>query len=433
LGLAGCTDGGTQPRDGSTGRRTDGGDGADNGNPTDAGPVGNTDGPADAATDTSALEAVVQGTGHGYDTPMAPATWRSLGNPLSETCRPYARTVDFTSGRKNCVRGMQAWTTAAFDREQHIYIRGGGHHAYEGNEIYRFSLATGEWKRMNESGKAVVDETAEEDFYPAYKTIYDNGTPASAHHYAHLIWAQGRLVFGPARSFGRSATSMRDVWEWRPEDVGNGQEGYSLALDVDHESDGDSLSDATSNCSEYIPDSGDIYINSNPGLWHYDVDQREATKVGQFQNSSLGQADCLYDPDTRRWYGWKEGDLHTVKLDGKQFATEPEKYYDFLPSHISQRSGHELRNGKVFLWNGGLSVYVWDPSKLPEPDFMELENGDSTESPASCAGTPEQGQSNDVCDAGNFGKWWYIERLDVFVGLDEATEPVWVYRPPEME
>jgi hypothetical protein len=376
----------------------------------------------------SALTDVVRGTGEGYATPMKRGTWRSLGNPLSETCMPYARTVDFTSGSKNCVRGMQAWTTGAYDRQGNIYMRGGGHNSYEGNEIYRFSLATGEWKRMNDSGRAIVNP-AIDSFNPTYKTIYDNGTPASAHHYAHLIWAQGRLLLGPARGFGDKSPSIQDIWQWRPEDVGNGREGYSLAYDVT--ASGKRLSDATSNCSEYIPETGDVYINSNPGLWHYDVDQRKLTHVGQFRNSSLGQADCLYDPKTKRWYGWKNGDLHTAKLAGTSFASRPEKLYDYLPRKISQRSGMEMRNGKIFMWNGGKSVYVWDPSDLRAREFLELKNSDSAESPATCAGVSPAGKSNTVCDAGNFGKWWYIESLDVFVGLDEATEPVWVYRPPQ--
>ena len=377
----------------------------------------------------SALVDVVRGTGDRYSTPMTPGTWRSLGTPLSETCQPYADTVNFTSGHKNCVRGMQAWTTGAYDRKGNIYMRGGGHNAYEGNEIYRFSLATGEWTRMNDSGRAVVDPDYD-GYGKAYKPIYDNGTPGSAHHYAHLTWAQDRLVMGPMRGFGKSGMSIKDVWTWRPEDVGNGKEGYTLAYEVDFKPYGDSLSDATSNCSEYAPETSDVYINSNPGLWYYDVDQQEVTKVGNFRNSSLGQADCLYDPATKRWYGWKHRDLHTAKLDGARFASRPKKHRGFLPAKISPRSGMELRDGKIFMWNGERSVYVWDPSKLPEPDFLELRNVDSAESPETCGGRPEEGQTNTVCDAGNFGKWWYIESLDVFVGLDEATEPVWVYHPP---
>ena len=354
----------------------------------------------------TALEAVIDGTGHGYTSPMARGTWRSLGAPLSQTCRPYAEAARFTTRQRNCVRGMNAWNTAAFDQRNAIYMRGGGHFAYEGNEIYRFSLETGEWTRASDSGTAV--KRTGDDMPNTYLPIYADGTPGSAHHYGHLTWADGRLVMGPMLGFGDPPTGILGIWEWSP------QAGY-----VEAEVDLDPKRWSTiAICSAHDPRHDDVLI-SNKGLWRFDPSGDRLTRIGGYPHRQLSDSSCLFDAERGVFYDWKGPTLIAMNV-----ATGvSERHVDVLPRKLSNRAGMAKRGDRIFMWNGERSVYAWNPARLPEPDFIELRNAETDESPAGCAARS--------CSAGNYGKWWYIDRLDVFVGIDDATEPVWVYRPPE--
>mgnify|MGYP006275985007 FL=1 len=362
----------------------------------------------------AALAEVVQGLGQGYSEPMEPGTWRSLlnGGTLAETCTAYAQKADFTTSKRDCVLGMHAWNGAAFDRQGSIYMRGGGHWSYEGNEIYRFDLATGEWQRMNDSAKAVPKDPNGPE-RQNYEPLYDDGSPASAHHYAHMTSAKNRLVMGPAFGFGEQGTAILGVFTWTPDG------GYEQIADLSNIA----YPKVVSVCSQRDPETGDVLLSMN-GLRRIDPETGEVTGLGGFVNSKLGSADCLYDPETRQFFAWKGGDLHALDVDTGERA----RHRGFMPKKISIRSGHAMRDRTAFLWNGGQSVYAWDLTKVPEPSFIELRNADSAESPEGCG----LDNCRDVdWDRGNYGKWWYVESLDVFIGLGEAHEPLWVYRPPE--
>jgi hypothetical protein len=169
---------------------------------------------------------------------------------------------------------------------------------------------------------------------------------------------------------------------------------------------------------------------SSRGLRRYDPDTNELKYLGNWVNDNLQDSDCLYDPKTQTFYDWKRGWLYTATV-GQDTLLSTRRYRPFMAGmKISDRSGMALGpDRKIWMWNGERSVYVWDQSKIPETDFIELRNSQSTESPEGCGGLDcSRGYNN---DNGNYGKWWYIESLGVFIGLDEASEPLWVYRPPE--
>lgn len=404
--------GGSDSSDGSD--NTDGSDGSDGSD------SGNTVEPVEPAQGYDALAAVVNGTGQGYSTPQERGTWRKMGAPLSDTCLPYAEQADFATKRRNCAHGMHAWNTAAFDRKGNIYIRGGGHWSYEGNEFYRLSLQTGEWKRVSNSGKAVPtdpDGPERQD----YKPLYDDGTPASAHHYAHLTYAGGKVISGPHNGFGGPSGHVPYIWEFDPE-TGT----YDLTVEIDN---APNTFHFYSICSEYDPANGDVLISSR-GLRRYDPDKNELTYLGNWVNDNLQGSDCLYDPETKTFYDWKGGWLFTAKV-GQDKLLSTQRYRPYMEgTKISVRSGMALGpDRKIWMWNGERSVYVWDQSDISAKDFTEVRNEDSPESPEGCGGLDCSRSYNS--DNGNYGKWWYIESLGVFIGLDEASEPLWVYRPPE--
>lgn len=95
------------------------------------------------------------------------------------------------------VDGWGGW--AHYPDTQQIWLGGGGHSDYQGNEFYRLDLAadTLEYKRCN-------DPTPDEDLtrfvtHPEHGVIHTkwnaDGTPVAAHMYWSLQYLQGKLVF----------------------------------------------------------------------------------------------------------------------------------------------------------------------------------------------------------------------------------------------
>ena len=90
-----------------------------------------------------------------------------------------------------------AWNSAAFDKEKRIlYFWGGGHADYGGNEVYRFDLNIGKWKRLTNPSPLnhlfVMSDYNWRPDQPWRRLCWMpnvNKIPASAHSYDGLIFS----------------------------------------------------------------------------------------------------------------------------------------------------------------------------------------------------------------------------------------------------
>jgi hypothetical protein len=356
------------------------------------------------ATELTALEQIVHGTGQGYDASMPRGSWRSFPeSALHPFCRPTVEEFDL---RGTCRGVTDAWTSAAFSGRT-IYMRGGGHLFYEGNEIYSFDLATGELARETTPGNAIEREGRNE-----YEPIYDDGTPSSAHHYANLTYDQAHdvLMMGPLLGFSDPPTLVPGVWEWDPSQS-TGTKGYTRTIPgIEWRS--------VRTGSDYDPVTEKTIFLGDGRYRAYDAGPDEIVSTSEaFRLRQFGPV-IHFDPETRFIASWKGSDVLYTRYHEDGTWGESKDQRGFKPDNLSARAGSAARNGALYFWNGHRRVIAWRYQDLPDADFVELRNQDSPEAPSA------EGR-------GNYDKWWYVKPLDVFVGIADATEPVWVYRPPE--
>ena len=109
-----------------------------------------------------------------------------------------------------CSAVVNAWSGAAADTTNNLlYIWGGGHTDYNGNEVYALDLAQLKMKRLNDPSPA----SAVTDCTP----VYADGLPGSRHTYNGLSW---NPVENALYAFGGSVAKcgglQHDVWRFVP-------------------------------------------------------------------------------------------------------------------------------------------------------------------------------------------------------------------------
>ena len=362
------------------------------------------------------LSLIVNGIGCGYTEPMSSGVWRSFPD---SALKPLADATQKEFKLKGNAGGiLSAWTTGTFDGKDTIYVRGGGHLAYEGNEIYSFNLSAGTWKRETKPGRAIPRTDASgKAIRHKYKAVYDDGTPSSAHHYAHLSWdqANGVLIMGPLLGYSNPPIVVRGIWEWDPKKPDNTIKGYRLTVPGINWN-------AIRISSTYDPVTKRTLIVGNGiiRLYNAKTDKIDGQAIG-FPWKPGGTC-LMLDPETRL-VAIQQGPVGLCytrySVEGKfkkltKFGGATVR--DFMPKGVT--GAMASRKGSVYMWNGARSVHVWKQESLPKPDFTELKNGASPKAPASPGHI--------------YSTWWYLKKYDVFIGITaNYAEPVWVYKPPE--
>lgn len=113
--------------------------------------------------------------------------------------------VQAASAARNVV---EAWGCACASSSGDVYLWGGGHGDYSGNEVYRLRLnqATPIWNRLNDPSSPVTEDAS---YNP-------DGKPTSRHTYQSHWFANGKLVsLGGAYTYrgGTGDTSNVDVFD----------------------------------------------------------------------------------------------------------------------------------------------------------------------------------------------------------------------------
>lgn len=289
-----------------------------------------------------------------------------------------------------------AWCGAAYDtKRDQLFVFGGGHMDYGGNEVYLFDMARREWMR-------VTHPSAYDD---KFNTV--DGTPVSRHTYDGIEYLPGPdrmfVTGGSVYSHNGWATNTTwtfdsDFWRWTR------------------------LQNApikTHPASAYDPVTGLIYVASVTVLYSYDP-ARSLWRQASQHAAWIPNGTAAFDP-VRRYYVELMGHgLHYYDFSGASHGlaarrrapvagdTEVEKMLrpglDFDP-----------KRRVLFAWAGGRAVWSLDTGSFR---FTKHAN---TAGPA-----PRQ----EELSRGIYGRWRYVPRLDAFVGFNDHDGNVWLYRPP---
>ncbi|WP_156905180.1 hypothetical protein [Neptunomonas japonica] len=332
---------------------------------------------------------------------------------------------------------LQAWNSAAFDSARYnFYFMGGGHADYGGNEVYEFDLSLGKWSRLTDSSPldklyVLTDYNVRKKkpwrrlcWVPDFRTV-----PASAHNYDGLIYsAQTRTLFlyvmGAAN--GSCFEDIEDKFKNSPTILGNRATTFGWY--------------------EFNPD---LYKSRNgvPALtWRrvFNANELREKKIqqGYPATAQLSNGDIVFGSSFRtQKYAPKVADLSSLKPftsqadwgDGtKVFDKKRDIVWSLHSTALlafSSSTGKFLRkyktgfpngkslaianDGKLYSWNGTADVSVFDPDG--DKVWRTLPWG---------VNGPLKG------DHRVYGKWVYLEKEELFIGLSTHETGVWAYKHP---
>lgn len=134
--------------------------------------------------------------------------WTAIGtNALEDVAYDYGGSPP--SGFTTDITGMiHAWSGGVYDPTAHkLYVHGGGHESYDGNEWYAFDLANNQWERVN---NPTLEDPEFEDADALFET---DGTPFPIHTYDSLGVNPDT---GKLYRLGAGGSNVAKVWEFNP-------------------------------------------------------------------------------------------------------------------------------------------------------------------------------------------------------------------------
>jgi hypothetical protein len=132
--------------------------------------------------------------------------WCEIANTKLESVCPRPS----PGGVSGCSAVISAWSGAAADIDNNqLYIWGGGHDDYHGNEVYALDLSTLRMKRLNEPSPASAIVGCDDQ--------YADGLPSSRHTYDALAFLPGeKALFAFGGSKAKCGFLTNDTWTFSP-------------------------------------------------------------------------------------------------------------------------------------------------------------------------------------------------------------------------
>ncbi len=377
---------------------------------------------------------------------------------------------------------VNAWSSLAWDSKRgQLYLWGGGHANYIGNEMHVWSASTGAWS-LGSLPSRVENFVSAPD--PRTWLVVDGAAPQSAHTYDGNLYlpvndyflAFGDAVFNTGAGFQKLNAQGELVkagpWLWDPTKAdsnkvgGTTGSGYDPAVVggqmwVDRQgqwtgSDGAPTSLFTMNSTAYRTENGHdtVYVTKlgssggHPDLYRYTLgDVRNGgldnwEKVGISWNVASGESTAVLD------------NVNNLYVHTSVTANDPGRYelqiWDLdlagaenrdLGVHLVLGDGSELRlhvgagiaynnqDGTIWLWDGAERGTVWRTKAA-----FNADGSLATEWLAERFDSTTASQPNGSFFAGVFGKWHWASELGAFVAMDEYSAltgdaGVWLYKP----
>lgn len=314
---------------------------------------------------------------------------------------------------------ITAWCGGAWDEvKKQLFVTGGGHADYGGNEVYVWSAQTGAFSRINKPTGAIGNTGNLIDGLDAtIPTLFD-GQPRAAHTYGNLrvvngefwnfqgaVWYAG---FGAISAFKLVGTSwVRQTTRIFPECYGM------------------TVWDSTRQ-RFVIVSSG----NAIPVFWKPSDDTTGSIGIGTgYTNGSSGVYGD-YDP-LRDIILQFSTNVTCLKADGSADAvtitatgTAP-NWATYLPEGHSSGAGvvRDAANDRWLIWGGGTSIYVLTPPAVVQNPLTATWVWSKIDADASNTVTPTAPTAH-----GTFGRFWYSPSLKCCGVVNSVTQKMYVFR-----
>ena len=314
--------------------------------------------------------------------------WCEITNTKLESVCPRPS----PGGATGCSSVIVAWSGAAADVDNNqLYIWGGGHNDYHGNEVYALDLVALSMKRLNEPSpaSAVLDCSDQ----------YADGLPSSRHTYDALTFLPGeKALFAFGGSKATCGFLANDTWTfspanltWTPRKQGGPPSG-SPGVMADF--------DAASN-RVLLHDSGGAFWSFDPATNAY-LRLRDNITVDYHMTGRI-------DPKRQVFVMMGGGQLRAISI-------APGSSYDLMNWDNATTGCDVLRmapspgltydpaQDRLVGWAGGDDVYLFDADA-------------KACTKASFPGGP--GPKGPATNQGTFGRFRYFPKLGVFVVVSD--------------
>ncbi len=387
----------------------------------------------------------------------------------------------------------RAWSSFAWDSTRsNLYLWGGGHANYYGNEMYVWEGSSGAWTRGSLPTRIDGDQMT-----------VDNATPQSAHTYDNQLYLPKNdlfVTFGGAAYNSGAGFMVRDAagnpvpagpWMFDPLKAdankvggldgsgflpGTAGGGMWTNQQGNWTGGGDGPSHVGTN-SAYRSENGrdvvyvtaDAYASGWQALFRYELGDVRAGEPGVFQKIGVStaaptwQGAATIDSGHQLYIHTSAGagrqglglwDLSVLPSDGRGATVDctgdytpqatqclRDRYISLVdavagtPFAVNERQGlaYDEGTGNLYLWDSDEPGTVWETQAkyLPGGSIDPVWN--VTRRVSSTAATPF-GSGAGYSAGGVLGKWQYAPELGAFVALDNfdvvsQDAAVWLYKP----
>ncbi len=346
--------------------------------------------------------------------PSAPLTWAEVGsNTLSalDPANDPATNPNYPGsapwrGITGQVSIISAWCGALWDESRRrLWIWGGGHGDYAGNEMYAWDAIDATFRRLSNPTGAIGNTG---DLVSGSDSgVYFDGRPRSCHTYNNFAmrgvvpWFFGgstyQTGFGPNVAFSWSGGDfVRESTGTVP--VGFGGVAYDSLRDVFRLFQG-----GTHQPREFDPKTKTVSI---PGGW--------ADLTGTYASPHYNQA--------RDVFVVLENDIHVMSYTGD---SQKPPVLGEGPSFSWQHAGmaYDADNDRYLVWHGGASVYVLTPPPVGNNPKTSPWSWAKIDPAAGNTVTPTSAESN-----GTYGRFWYSPSLKCCGVVNATNQKMYVFR-----
>lgn len=352
---------------------------------------------------------------------MEEGEWRELPDTSVESVMPN-RNEHPHWGRQGPRAVTRSWSGAAFDTKRNqLIMKGGGHGAYGGNEVYVFDLEDMTWERATDPSPHEPDPEFSDRRSPEqyYRTTDD--TPVSRHTYDGLLYLPNidktLLWGGSLYSVGNSYDAHAWMFDSETREWSRGGEANRTRIQV---------------ATGYDPETGHALVEYGYGAYLYDPEADEWSVLSSGNNLMHGHVGAV-DPENRLFI-----QVFIPNSDVAQFA-----YYDLEHPRAGRQHPdatgdldfsddplpgitYHPGTGLMVLWRGWKETWVLDPKT------WEVRRLDNAPGPApDHYGTDSYPVRGKYKTWGIFGRWAYVPDHDVFIGYGHVEDNVWLYKLPE--
>lgn len=311
---------------------------------------------------------------------------------------------------------ISAWSGGAWDEaSRSLYIHGGGHADYAGNEVYKWSAITGQFSRLNKPSGAIGNTGTLNDGNDATNPCYFDGKPRSAHTYGNLQFVNGEFWSfqgsNYAIGFGiRSAFKLVSN-SWVRQTTKTWGASYGMTV-------WDSLR------------SRFLLISSGNGrpIWWKPGDDSTG-QMNYWTNNDAQEAFGVYD--SRRDVVVQFSRYVTCfKCDDTADAVaitttgSPPVWASYTAIGNPSRTGvvYDYDNDRYLVWGNGLSVYVLTPPVVGANPLTATWVWSKIDPDAGNVVTPTTAAAN-----GTYGRFWYSPYLKCCGVVNSTTERMHVF------